>query len=535
MSEATLYASQEEMLAEQSFAGRPLPDLIAELQALYLEDERPWVIGFSGGKDSTAVLSLIYTAIEKLQPHERHKHVYVICSDTLVETPVVVDLITTTLDLINAQAEEKGLPFSAHKVVPKANETFWVNLLGKGYPAPTQNFRWCTERMKIDPVSSFILDKVTRHGEVIVVLGARSQESASRAQVIAKHKVDGSLLSKHSSLPGAYTYMPIEDWTFDEVWMYLLGAPTPWGGTHHQLFSLYKDSSAGECPIVIDTKTPSCGNSRFGCWTCTVVTKDRAMEGLIESGELWMKRLKSFRDLLYRTTKPHNKAMYRNHKRRTGKVQYARGQIDDDSTTEKKVIPGPYWMFYRQAWLKKILEIQKNLNDDGNPIRLIHEDELKHIRREWLNDPNEPDALDTLPALYASVYGYKLEWMQDSAGVLSQQDSSALRDACQQHGTPVELAVKLLQLEQSLDGLSKRHGVFKRMDTLLNQDWGDLDSLRSKKQDASMTLPTMHTVKSEMQDMFQENTTYLGKTRNAKSVYDELLTGLEIQYAELDQ
>ncbi len=535
MSEATLFATQDEMLAEQSVAGRPLPDLLSELQSLYLEDERPWVIGYSGGKDSTAVLSLIYTAIEKLAVEERHKHVYVVSSDTLVETPVVVDMVSSTLERINQNAEEYGLPFSGHQVVPKPNETFWVNLLGKGYPAPTQSFRWCTERMKIDPVSSFILDKVTRHGEVVVVLGARSQESSSRAQVIAKHKVEGSLLSKHSSLPGAYTYMPIEDWTFDDVWMYLLGAPTPWGGTHQQLFELYKDSNAGECPVVIDTKTPSCGNSRFGCWTCTVVTKDRAMEGLIESGEHWMLELKSFRDLLYETTLPHNKAQYRNHKRRMGKVQYARGQIDDDSTIEKKVIPGPYWMSYRQEWVKKLLEIQKNLNDSGNPIVLIHEDELKHIRLEWLSDPNEPDALDALPAIYASVYGHKLEWMQDSAGVLSQQDASALNSACLAHGTPVDLAVKLLQLEQSLDGLSKRHGVFKRIDSLLNQDWGDLDTLHTKKQDASMALNSMQAAKEKMQHNFEENISYQGKTRNAKSVYEELLAGLEIQYEELSK
>jgi len=534
MSEATLFASQEEMLAEQSIAGRPLPDLLVEVQNLYLEDNRPWVIGFSGGKDSTAVLSLIYTAIEKLPPAQRHKHIYVVSSDTLVETPIVVDMVSSTLERINNNAEEQGLPFSGHQVTPEPDDTFWVNLLGKGYPAPTQSFRWCTERMKIDPVSSFILDKVTRHGEVVVVLGARSQESASRAQVIAKHKVDGSLLSKHSSLPGAYTYMPIEDWTFDEVWMYLLGAPTPWGGTHHQLFDLYKDSNAGECPIVIDTKTPSCGNSRFGCWTCTVVTKDRAMEGLIESGELWMKRLKAFRDLLYRTTLPHNKSKYRNHKRRTGKVQYARGQIDDDSTVEKKVIPGPYWMAYRQAWLKKLLEIQKNLNDNKNPIRLIHEDELKHIRREWLNDPNEPDALDAMPAIYASVYGYKLDWMQDSAGVLTQQDAEALNAACLEHGAPVDLAVKLLQLEQSLDGLSKRHGVFKRIDALLNQDWGDLDTLHAKKHEAAMTLNNMGSAKSKATDLFQENEKYQGKVRNAKSVYDELLAALEMQYEALN-
>ena len=259
------------------------------------------------------------------------------------------------------------------------------------------------------------------------------------------------------------------------------------------------------------------------------------MEGLIESGELWMKRLKAFRDLLYRTTLPHNKTKYRNHKRRTGKVHYARGHITDDSNSEKKHIPGPYWMAYRQAWLKKLLEIQKNLNDSGNPIVLIHEDELKHIRLEWLNDPNEPDALDALPTVYASVYGYKLEWMQDSAGVLSQQDAAALNSACLEHGTPVDLAVKLLQLEQSLDGLSKRHGVFKRIDSLLNQDWGDLNTLHSKKQNASMALESMQAAKGKMQDIFEEDNGYQAKTRNAKSVYDELLAGLEIQYKELSK
>ncbi|MEY8253021.1 MAG: DNA phosphorothioation system sulfurtransferase DndC, partial [Colwellia sp.] len=279
----TLYKSMDEMLAATSVAGRPLPDLIIEIQNLYLEDTKPWVIGFSGGKDSTTILSLIYVALQKLKKSERHKHIYVVSSDTLVETPMVVDMVDTAIDLINKQAKKSNLPMSAHIVRPKMNQTFWANLLGKGYPAPTQNFRWCTERMKIDPVSEFILDKVTRFGQVVVVLGARSDESASRAQVIAKHKIEGSTLSRHSSLPGAFTYMPIEDWSFDDVWMYLLGAPAPWGGDHFELFELYKDSSAGECPLVIDTKTPSCGNSRFGCWTCTVVTKDRAMEGLIES------------------------------------------------------------------------------------------------------------------------------------------------------------------------------------------------------------------------------------------------------------
>ena len=475
-----LYPTMDEMLVATRIAGRPLLDLVSDIQALYLEDKKPWVIGFSGGKDSTTILSLIYVAITKLKTAQRHKHIYVISSDTLVETPMVVDMIAGTIDQINTQAKKHNLPMTAHQVIPKMEQTFWANLLGKGYPAPTQNFRWCTERMKIDPVSEFIIDKVTRFGEVIVVLGARRDESASRAQVMARHKIEGSTLSRHSSLPGALTYMPIEDWTFDDVWMYLLGAPAPWGGDHFELFSLYKDSSAGECPLVIDTNTPSCGNSRFGCWTCTVVTKDRAMEGLIESGETWLQDLKDFRNQLYESTIPKNKEKYRNFKRRTGKVQYARKAIDDDSNTEVKTIPGPYWMKQRQAWLKELLTIEKKLKDEGREITLIHPEELYAIRREWMFDPNEPDWADTLPKIYREVYGTDLDWADQDAGAFTQTDADLLKDLEGKHAVPYELAMKLIELELSMDGLSRRKGLYKSMGSLLNRDWGSLEDIKAK-------------------------------------------------------
>lgn len=228
--EQFIYGTHDEMISSAVIAGRPVVDLIREIQHIYRSDERPWVVGFSGGKDSTVILSLTYAALLALPAEQRRKPIYVVSSDTLVETPVVVDMIKGALDSINAAAVESGLPISAHPVMPKIDETFWANLLGKGYPAPTRSFRWCTERMKINPVSAFILDKVARFGEVIVVLGSRSQESASRAQVIAKHKIDGSALSRHTSLPNAYTYMPIESWSAEDVWEYLMSAPRPWGG-----------------------------------------------------------------------------------------------------------------------------------------------------------------------------------------------------------------------------------------------------------------------------------------------------------------
>jgi DNA sulfur modification protein DndC len=477
MSESFLYPTIEAQLDQLAIAGRPTRDLVAEVQRLYMEDDRPWVIGYSGGKDSTAVVQLVYTAVHALSCEDRKKDVFVVSSDTLVETPLVVDMIKRTLAELNDAACVSDIPLTAHQVVPRQDNTFWVNLLGKGYPAPTQSFRWCTERMKIDPVSEFILDKVAEYGEVVVVLGSRRQESASRAQVIAKHRIDGSNLGRHTSLPNAYVYMPIEEWSADDVWEYLMSAPRPWGGDNRELLELYRGSNAGECPIVIDTSTPSCGNSRFGCWTCTVVTTDKAMESLVEQGESWMKPLLDFRNLLAQTTDPEKKNQYRNFRRRTGKVTYARGELQDDSdgTKVRKHVPGPYWMKYRREWLDRLLRIEKQLRDEGHDIELITRAELHHIRREWMNDPNEPDWEDCLPAIYQSVYGDSLDWIQNDAGAFTKPDADLLDELGSKHGIPGTLVQKLVELEVSMDGLAKRRGMAVRIHQILTQDWDELD------------------------------------------------------------
>lgn len=468
------------MIQEFSLGNRPLVDLVREIQNIYCSDDRPWIIGFSGGKDSTCVLSLIYMALLQLPAEKRTKHVYVVSSDTLVETPVVVDMIKRVIKLINEAAPKEGLPISAHSVVPKTDQTFWVNLLGRGYPAPNQTFRWCTERMKIDPVSEFILDKVAKFGEAVVVLGSRSQESASRAQVIAKHKIDGSALSRHSSLPNAYTYMPIESWSADEVWMYLMSAPCPWGGSNQELLELYKGSNQGECPLVIDKSTPSCGNSRFGCWTCTVVTDDKALHGLIESGANWMKPLLAFRNKLYMSRQPENSEEYRNFRRRTGRVSYNSGDISDDSVREVRHIPGPYWLTKRQEFLRELLTIEKGINERGESIELITRPELHMIRREWLRDPNEPDWEDSLPRIYREVYGEDLDWVEDDAGAFTRADSETLERLAEKYSVPSALVRKMLEAELQVSGLGNRRGILNNLESILQRDWEDLDAINER-------------------------------------------------------
>ncbi|MDE1237852.1 DNA phosphorothioation system sulfurtransferase DndC [Vibrio aestuarianus] len=497
-------AEYEDFINAEDFANNKLSHYIADVQRVYCTDKRPWVIGYSGGKDSSAVMSLVYLALLGLEPKDRRKPVFVVSSDTLVETPVVVNHIKDSLAAIEKGAKRDNLPITCHKVVPKDNQTFWANLLGKGYPAPTRSFRWCTERMKIDPVSDFIKSKVSQFDEVIVVLGSRSQESASRAQVIAKHKIDGSRLARHTTLANAFIFTPIDTWGVDDVWKLLrlchletkqtpygpkniwidkydLEWENPWGGKNLVLWNLYKDSSGqGECPMVIDETTPSCGNSRFGCWTCTVVTKDRAMESLIQNGEEWMAPLLEFRNKLSMTTDPANKEEYRNHKRRTGKVSYQYAKEGEDIATERKHVPGPYKLKYRRQWLRELLEMDKKFKAEGREIELITVPELHAIRQEWIHDPNEPDWDDSLPTIFKEVYGYDLDWVYDDNASFGKDDAQLIHELCDNFDIVPEMIMKLIELEVSMEGLSRRSGISNKIASLLKRDWGSLEEIKQK-------------------------------------------------------
>jgi DNA sulfur modification protein DndC len=463
--------------ADIVLGGATVGEIRREIQRIYLADKRPWVLGFSGGKDSTAILRLVFESLIELPKVSRIKPVFIVSSDTLVETPMIVDQIGRVLATVQHAAIRFDLPLSVAQVTPEASDTFWVNLLGKGYPAPTRSFRWCTERLKIDPVSEFIRSKVAAFGEVTVVLGSRAAESSSRAQVMKKHRIEGSRLARHTSLVNAYVYTPIESWSADDVWEFLFSGPAPWGGDHQELFDLYKDSNAGECPLVIDTTTPSCGNSRFGCWVCTVVTQDRSMDGLVESGHTWLVPLKDFRNELFETTKPENKKKFRSDKRRNGKVTI---KIQDD--LELKHVLGPYRMDIRHELLRKLLQTQRDmvrLNPEATNA-LITKFELEEIRLCWRTDPNEPDWTDAVPRIYREVMGEDLDWIGSDRGAFGGLEESILAEIQIDTGIPKELIMKLIETELAQEGLSRKTNLFRRFDAVFDQDWDEIDVLMTK-------------------------------------------------------
>ncbi len=436
---------------------KPFVDKItADMRDAYLGDGRPWIVGFSGGKDSTMLVQLIYYMLARMPVAERRKHVYVLASDTRVEAPSIATRIRKELDLLAGATERDGLPITAHLVYPKLNDTFWVNLIGRGYPSPTTHFRWCTDRLKIRPVSNFIKRVVERSGSVVVVLGARKEESATRAQAMRAREIENQRFRPHQDLPNAWVYTPIENLTTNEVWTYLFQVPSPWGGDNRDLVTLYKRAAGGECPLVIDTSTPSCGHSRFGCWTCTVVENDRSMESLVELGEDHLEPLLELRDHLKQVREEPGA---RQDKRRNGRAAYNReGELMKGT--------GPFTHETRRSLLLRLLEAQRK---SGH--MLIEGDELTAIQQIWSREENNPQPVDTVFRIWKHVY--KEEHMpQDTNGeenYLTKEDA-LLREVCEQLGVSFEMMRRLRDIEEEYGHLKRRHGLPEEMREVVRQE-----------------------------------------------------------------
>jgi putative sulfurtransferase DndC len=438
-----------------------ISEIKEHIKRVYLAYNRPFVVGYSGGKDSTVVLQLVWDAIEELPCEQLTQEVHVISTDTLVETPYIIEYVTKTLEQVNNAANERGLPIKAHRLTPLYKNSFWVNLIGKGYPAPSRNFRWCTERLKIEPVNRFIAEHVDEWGEATVLLGARRDESASRSQVLAKKVRDQMGLSKHPTLPAAFVFTPIEEMTTDDVWSYLLNHKCQWGGNNRDLAAMYQNAAGGECPMVVDKSTPSCGSSRFGCWTCTLIQQDSTMENLIDNGEEWMAPLLEFRDFLSETQDPEKKHIYRSHKRRDGQVAYVR-----DGT---RIAYGPYKLEWRKEFLKRLLTIQKDVQQNGPDatMQLIAVEELELIRDFW----REEEWADSVPEIYRNVIGTGHVWPDDDGIRYSLADHELLTKLSRDAGINPDLPTKLLDQERRLQGMSRRAGILDKIDRIFAEEW----------------------------------------------------------------
>lgn len=447
---------------------------------LYLEDTIPWVIGYSGGKDSTATLQLVWKALRQLAPEQLHKDVHVISTDTLVENPIVSQWVGHSLEVMSKAAQEQGLPIKPHRLTPEVKDRFWVNLIGKGYPTPRPRFRWCTSRLKISPSNNFIKKLEQQNGEAIVVLGTRKSESTSRAASMKRH--EGSTrewLNRNGQLDRSWVFTPVEDWTNDDVWIYLMQEKNPWGFDNSALMGMYQGATTdGECPLVVDSTTPSCGDSRFGCYVCTMVSQDKSMSAMIRNdGEKeWMSPLLKLRNEKLLTTNDRHLREFRRMDGRLTLMEVSREGPDVKRAPNGKLyqlVHGPYKQSYREELLRGLLEAQKEVYakaPENIKFDLFTIEDLQEIRRIWLFEKHEIE--DSVPRIYEEVMGKLYPGVPlDENQVFDAGDIEVLREITKSEEDPEQLHFhlvrQLLAVEGKYQHAARRAGLFDELNAVL--------------------------------------------------------------------
>jgi len=416
--------------------------------------DRPWIIGFSGGKDSTVLLTLVWLALRKIKegkivPFQLRRPIYVVCNDTMVENPIISAYVDNVLFQIEKKAREEDLPIFIQKTVPKLEDSFWVNVIGKGYPVPNTAFRWCTDKMKIKPTARFIKEQVDECGEAIILIGTRKAESATRARSIKKHEIHGQRLTHHTILHNTYVYAPIKELMLEEVWYIINAVPCPWGFDNKILFNIYLDASADdyECPTVVTDKSHgSCGQSRFGCWVCTVVKDDKSMRSLIKNGREWMQPLYDFRiELDAERNIIENRMPFRRDGRRA---------VND---------MGPYNFCYRAKILRRLLEVQHELQQRDPKIKLISDQELIAIQVNWYRDFNFGYQVSEI---YNSIYKESFNMEENEKNKL---EAELMREVCKNNPDEGELIEQLLLLQKSKSLMQRRRGLKNEIELRLKE------------------------------------------------------------------
>lgn len=438
-------------------------DIIQEMSVVYQHDRRPWMIGYSGGKDSTLLCCLVMEMLQRLPKSKINKTVYIVSSDTMVENPIVGNYMHRMSKMIGETGS--ALKIKADIIYPQIEDTFWCKVIGLGYPTPeAPGFRWCTDRLKIHPMNKYTLDTIKNNGEVVLLLGVRKAESVYRANNIRAREIEGKLLVPHNDIENAYVYNPLTEIPNEIVWDFLLkdDAKTPWGSDNKYLFSLYQGENLGEEQSVIGEidkeKIPVTGNSRFGCWICTMVKEDKSLKAFIDRGEEWLIPLRDFRNwMLEMRTTPGA----REYKRRNGSMyRKADGTLGE----------GPFTIETRKEMLRRLLQLEV---DTG--LSLITVEELKQIDMMW--DSEGDLTRRCLVDIYYEVTGKRLPWDEYKMPVFSKEVIDEIMKLCKENNVEFELISKLITEIEANKNYTNNSMVTKAFDRIINQGWLHFDSI----------------------------------------------------------
>lgn len=431
--------------------------IIEEMKVVYRHDNRPWMIGFSGGKDSTMLCMLVFEMLMQLKPDEIKKKIYITSSDTMVENPIVRRYMHKMSELIGVAGEKYGIQTDIVK--PAYDATFWTYIIGLGYPTPEPpGFRWCTDRLKIRPINKFTLDTIKKNGEVVMLLGVRKAESSYRARGITAREVEGKLLVKHTDIENAYVYNPLTEIPNNLVWEYLLknDGITPWGSDNKYLFSLYQGEDMGEEQSVLGEvdkdKIAVTGNSRFGCWICTMVKEDKSLLNFINKGSDELIPYRDFRNWLMKT---RSDASMRDRKRRNGAVYEGK---------DGELGLGPYTLEGRKKILEELLKLELVVKEE-----IISKEELKAIDRIWAAEGDLYRR--TLVETYYNIKGERLPWDQYRTPMYSDDAMDIINHTCEEFGVEKEMVSKLIVAVEENKHFSKGNKVEKAFERVISEGW----------------------------------------------------------------
>lgn len=264
----------------------------ATRQALEHHSAKRWVITYSGGKDSSAALKIVLTAAKRILT--QLPQIDIVYCDTGVEGILPDRHAKTSLAKLEAELAEEALPVSIRILKAPVGNRFFVKIIGRGYPPPNTFFRWCTKNLRIRPVTEYLSSQGSR--DAIVVTGMRLGESAQRDRYIRANR-QGYWLDQNEGGKGQLLFCPIIDFSTEDVWDLLFASDFPTSLPGNEVWGLYKDSS-GECPVIREPEPPPCGKGRFGCWTCTVVRRDKSSEFMIAAGHDELRPYLEFRSWL---------------------------------------------------------------------------------------------------------------------------------------------------------------------------------------------------------------------------------------------
>ncbi|ELT6258452.1 DNA phosphorothioation system sulfurtransferase DndC, partial [Salmonella enterica subsp. enterica serovar Kentucky] len=278
-----------------------------------------------------------------------------------------------------------------------------------------------------------------------------------------------------------WVYTPIADWSNDDVWQFLMQVKNPWGFKNQELLTMYQGATEdGECPLVVDKSTPSCGDSRFGCYVCTMVGEDKSMSAMIQndSEKEWMYPLLALRNEIdINDSNKDKKAKKiqadkdrRDFRRMNGSLTVHINEYGAD------LVRGPYRQAFREHMLRKVLEAQLQVQalgpEEVKELELLTIDDLEAIRELWVESKNEVE--DSVPTIYQSVMNKPYPGSKGkNHPLLNRNIMQKLKEKCAEFddtdGLKYEQVRELLTIADKHKHLLRRSTLYKELESALDK------------------------------------------------------------------